>query len=98
MWSLFLAKVQGASTAGGKQTLSLYMAKKKERQQKQATTNGWKFQLGFRIFFVPTRMFKYWNKLFREVVKSLSLEILQTCPGAALLMIWSCYDQGGYMG
>lgn len=34
-----------------KQTLSLYMPKKNERQQKQVTTNGWKFQLGIRNSF-----------------------------------------------
>lgn len=63
-----------------KQILSLYMPKKNERQQKQVTTNGWKFQLGIRNFFSDKDV----QTLEQIVVESSLLEILQTCLGAAL--------------
>lgn len=63
-----------------KQTLSVYMPKKNERQQKQVNRNGRKFQLGIRNFFSDKDV----QTLEHVVVESSLLEILQTCLGAVL--------------
>jgi len=57
----------------------------------------WKFRLGIRKNFFSEIVMRHWNRLHRDVVQSLSMEVFNNCVDVAVRDVVNGHDGDGLM-